>query len=306
MKVFVAGGTGLVGQRLVPALRKRGDEVVVLTRSAAKGKQAFPDCTIAEGDPMQAGAWQDAVASCDAVVNLVGEGIFARRWNDDFKKLLRDSRELSTQNIVAALARQPKTAAGQPKALVNASAIGYYGPHGDEELTETAPPGNDFLANLCVEWEKAALVGETHGLRVAIVRVGVVLAKQGGALAQMLTPFKLGVGGKVGSGQQWMAWIHIDDLVGILLLALDNASAKGPLNGTAPKPVINYDFTKALGRALGRPTIFPTPVFALRLLLGEVAEVITAGQRVIPKRPLDLGYSFQFPDIDSALKNLFS
>src|SRR5262245_10078141 len=188
MKVFVAGGTGLVGRRLVKALKKRGDEVVLLTRSSAKAKDRFGDCTIVEGDPMQPGAWQDAIAGCDAVVNLVGEGIFARRWNDEFKKLLLDSRLLSTQNIVAALAKQPRTAAGQPMVLVNASAIGFYGPHGDEEVTEDAPAGSDTLAKLCVQWEQSAQAAQTHGIRVVILRVGVVLDKEGGALAQMLTP----------------------------------------------------------------------------------------------------------------------
>lgn len=301
MKVFVAGGSGLVGGRLVAALKQRGDTVVVLSRKAASARDKLGDVTIVEGDPMQPGAWQDAIADCTAVVNLVGEGIFNRRWNDEFKKLIRASRVDSTRNIVAALGKP----GCQAKTLVNASAIGYYGPRGDEEINEKGPPGNDFLAQACVEWEQAAQAAEAHGVRVVPLRIGVVLAKEGGALAQMLMPFKLGVGGKIGSGQQWMSWIHIDDLAGLIMLALDNAGATGPLNGTAAKPVTNYDFTKALGRALGRPTILPTPVFGLKLLLGEVADVIATGQRVIPKRALDLGYSFQYPDIDSALGQLF-
>jgi hypothetical protein len=286
-------------------LKDRGDEAVVLTRRVSAARNQLPGCTLVEGDPLQAGGWQDVLASCDAVVHLAGENIFARRWNDEFKKLLRDSRVLGTENVVAAQAQQPKTAAGNAKVLVSASAIGYYGPRGDEEVTEVTGPGNDFLAGVCVEWEETAQAAQSHGVRVALVRIGVVLDKHGGALAKMLTPFKLGVGGKVGSGRQWMAWIHNDDLAGIILLALDNAAATGPLNGTAPKPVTNYDFTKALGRALGRPTIFPTPAFGLRLMLGEVADVITTGQRVIPKKALDLGYQFKFPDIDSALKDIF-
>jgi uncharacterized protein (TIGR01777 family) len=305
MKVFVTGGTGLVGGRLVRALKDRGDEVSVLSRRAGVAREQFPGCTIIEGDPMQAGAWQDALAGCDGVVHLAGENIFARRWSDDFKKLIRDSRVLGTQSVVAALARQPKTAAGNPKVLVNASAVGYYGPRGDEIITEGGDAGSDFLAKACVEWEQAAKSAESHGVRVAIVRIGVVLDQQGGALAKMLTPFKLGVGGKVGSGQQWMAWVHIDDLAGLFLLALDNTAVNGPLNGTAPKPVTNYDFTKALGAALGRPTILPTPAFGLRLMLGEVADVITTGQRVVPQKALDLGYQFKFPDIDRALKDIF-
>ena len=301
MKIFVAGGTGMVGTPLIRALKQRGDDVLVLMCRPTAVKQTFADCTLLEGDPMQAGGWQDALAGCDAAVNLVGEGIFLRRWNDDFKKLLRDSRIQSTANVVAALARP----GSRCKTLVNASAIGYYGPRGDEELTESDPPGSDFLAKACVDWEQATGAAASHGVRVAMIRTGVVLAKEGGALAQMLTPFKLGVGGKVGSGQQWMSWIHHQDLTGVFLTALDNAAASGPLNGTAPRPVTNYDFTKALGRALGRPTILPTPAFALKLLLGEVAEVVTQGQRVLPKRPLDLGYSFRFSDIDSALQDIF-
>jgi uncharacterized protein (TIGR01777 family) len=206
--------------------------------------------------------------------------------------------------VVQALAKSPRTAAGNPRVLVNASAIGYYGPHGDEELTEDSPPGDDFLARVCVDWEKAALAGERLGLRVAVIRIGVVLAKEGGALGPLLTPFRLGLGGRIGSGRQWMSWIHRDDLVGLFLLALDNASATGPINGTAPNPVTNAEFTRALGRVLRRPTILPTPAFALRLILGEVADVVTTGQRVLPQRALALGYQFRFTNLDAALTDL--
>ena len=302
MKVFVTGGTGMVGRRLIKKLKERGDSVVLLTRRAAAARAQFgSDCTIVEGDPMQPGPWQDAVAGCDGVVHLAGENIFARRWSDEFKTLLRDSRVKSTENVVAAIG---KAGEAKPKVLVNASAIGYYGPHGDEEVTEDSPAGNDFLATVCVDWEKAARTVEEKGARLVIVRVGVVLEKGGGALAKMLTPFKLGVGGKVGSGQQWMAWIHNEDLVGIICLALDNAAAAGPINGTAPNPVTNYQFSKALGRALWRPSVLPTPAFALRLMLGAVADVITSGQRVLPKKALALGYSFKFPEIDGALQDV--
>ena len=255
---------------------------------------------------MQADAWMDSVAECDAVINLAGENIFARRWNDEFKALLRDSRVKSTENVVHALTKHPRTAPGSAKVLVNASAIGYYGPAGDEELTEDSPPGNDTLARVCIEWENAARAAEAHGVRVAMVRVGVVLDTEGGALKQMLTPFKLFVGGKVGSGKQYVGWIHRDDIVGVFLLALDNADASGPINGTAPNPVTNKEFSKALGRALHRPSVMPTPAFGLRLMLGEVAEVVRTGQRVLPKRALALGYSFQFPEIDAALTNILA
>jgi uncharacterized protein (TIGR01777 family) len=305
MKVFITGGTGLVGTHLVSRLRQRQDSVVLLTRRLSAARERFgSDCILVEGDPVQAGPWMDAVADSDAVVNLAGESIFGRRWNEEYKTLLHDSRLKTTDNIVKALAKQPTTAAGTPKVLVNASAIGYYGPRGDEEIDENGSAGNDFLAKICIDWEKAASAAKDHGVRVAIVRIGVVLDKAGGALAKMLTPFKMCMGGPVGSGKQWMSWVHNDDLAGIFLQALDNAEAKGPLNGTAPQPVTNKEFGKALGRALGRPSFMPTPAFGLRLMLGEVADIITTGQRVLPKKAQALGYSFKFPDIDSALRDV--
>lgn len=306
MRIFVTGGTGLVGSRLLRQLTERKDEAVVLTRRPEVAREKFGGaCTIVAGDPMQPGDWMNAVADCDAVIHLAGENIFARRWSDDFKKLLHDSRVQSTQHVVEALARRTQTAAGQPKVLVNASAIGWYGPHGDEELVENDPPGNDTLARVCVDWEGAACAAETHGIRAAIVRVGIVLDREGGALAKMLTPFKMCVGGKVGSGNQWMSWIHIDDLVNLFLLPLDNSAASGPINGTAPNPVTNKQFSKALGSALGRPSFMPTPGFALRLMLGEVADIITTGQRVLPRKALDLGYTFKYAELEPALRELF-
>jgi uncharacterized protein (TIGR01777 family) len=305
MKFFVTGGTGLVGGRLIPKLCQRGHSVTALTRRPAVARERFGNtCTAVEGDPMQTGAWIDAVADCDAVIHLAGENIFAHRWSDTFKTLLRDSRIKGTEHIVQALAKKPTTAAGSPKVLVNASAVGYYGPRGDEELDEDSSRGNDFLAQLCVDWEKAALSARDRGVRVAIVRVGVVLDKAGGALAKMLTPFKLGAGGPVGSGKQWMSWIHSDDLTDLFIFAAENASASGPLNGTAPQPVTNKDFGKALGRVLGRPSFMPTPAFALRVMLGEVADVITTGQRVLPRKPLALGFTFKFPEIEAALRDV--
>ncbi|MBL8795345.1 MAG: TIGR01777 family oxidoreductase [Planctomycetia bacterium] len=305
MKVFITGGTGLVGGRLISLLKQRQHEVVLLSRRASAARERFgATCTIVEGDPMQAGPWMDAAAGCDAVIHLAGENIFGRRWNEDYKKLLIESRVKSTANVVQALARNPKGANGTPKVLVNASAIGYYGPHGDEEIDENSPPGNDFLARLCVEWEQAAQAATTHGMRVAIVRVGVVLDKGGGALGKMLLPFKMGVGGPVGSGKQWMSWIHNDDMAGLFALPLENAAASGPINGVAPQPVTNKEFSKALGRALSRPAFMPTPGFGLRLMLGEVANVVTSGQRVLPHKAKELGYEFRFAGIDGALADV--
>jgi uncharacterized protein (TIGR01777 family) len=307
MKIFVMGGTGLIGSALVSRLTSRGDEVVLLTRRPAQAQERWGNqCTIVEGDPMKAGPWMQVVNDCEAVVNLVGESIFARRWNDEFKKLLRESRINSTQNVVQALAQSPKTPAGKPKVLVNGSAIGYYGPCGDEELTEETLAGSDMLAQLAFEWELVTNPAEAAEVRVVRIRTGVVLDKNGGALPQMLTPFKLGLGGPIGSGKHWFSWIHIDDEVGIILLALDHPGAIGPINATAQHPVTNKEFSKALGRALHRPAILPTPPFALKLLLGQVAEILTTGQRVIPAKALALGYQFKFPDIDPALSDLLN
>jgi uncharacterized protein (TIGR01777 family) len=255
------------------------------------------------------GPWQDRVGECNAVVNLVGAGIFDKRWTPEYKQLIRDSRVRGTANVVDAL----KKSGGTGKVLVNASAIGYYGPHGDEELDEASPPGRDFMAGVCVEWEAAAREAEAAGVRVAMIRIGIVHDSAGGALKPLLVPFKLGLGGPVGMalqpkdwGRQYWSWIHYADLIGIFLLALDNALAAGPINGTAPHSVTNKEFAKAFGKVLGRPAFAPTPALALRLLLGEVAEVITTGQRVLPRRALALGYQFQFPTIDRALADLFA
>jgi len=307
MRVFVTGGTGLVGRRLIKRLSERGDRTVILTRRAGHARQLFgPDAQLIEGDPMRIGDWMNAVADCDAVVHLAGENVFARRWNTAFKTLLHDSRIRSTQLVVEALRRQPRRDDGQSRVLVNASAIGYYGSHGDEELTEESAPGSDFLAELCVEWEKAARAAESFGVRVAMVRVGVVLDKEGGALAKLLTPFKLGAGGPVGSGRQWMSWIHHADLIGLFLLALDRADASGLINGTAPNPVVNRDFGKVLGRVLHRPSLVWTPGLALRVLVGEAGSLVVTGQRVLPRRALELGYSFQYPTLDAALTEILA
>jgi uncharacterized protein (TIGR01777 family) len=305
MRVFVTGGTGLIGSRLIRKLLGRGDQVVLLTRRYGPARQiAGPECRLVEGDPTQAGEWMNAVADCDAIINLAGENIFAHRWSTAFKTALMDSRVHSTQHVVEALAQKPTRAGGIPKVLINASAIGYYGPHGDEELTEDSPPGSDFMAEICVKWEEAARAAERLGARCVLLRIGVVLDTEGGALKKMLTPFKLFAGGPIGNGRQWMSWAHHEDITGLLLLALDNPEAHGPLNGTAPNPVTNRDFGKALGAALHRPAFMPTPAFALRLGLGEVADVITKGQRVLPRRALALGYQFKYPTIDTALRQL--
>jgi hypothetical protein len=304
MRVFVTGGTGLIGVRLVRALRKRGDEVLVLSRRPDAWQQVGFDIAVITGDPTEPGPWQDQASTSDAVVNLAGAGIFDRRWNPTYKAIIRDSRVRATENVAAALAREPVRSDGLPKVLVNGSAIGFYGPHGDEELDESSPQGGDYMARVCQEWESAARAAESAGVRVALLRTGIVLDRRGGALKLLWTPFKLGAGGPVGSGAQYMSWIHHADEIGIILFALDNPDAAGPLNATAPEPVSNKAFGKALGRALGRPAFLPTPAFGLRLLLGEAAEVVTTGQRVLPRRALALGYQFQYPEIDFALRQI--
>lgn len=305
MRIFVTGGTGLIGTRLIELLCQREHEVLALTRNADRARQRLrPECTIVPGDPTATGDWMRAVEECGAVINLAGESIFDHRWNDEVKARIRDSRIRSTEHVVEALARRPRSADGRPKVLVNASAIGFYGPHRDEELREEDRPGDDFLAQVCVEWERAAAGAEAAGARVVLIRTGVVLDARGGALAQLLTPFKWFVGGPVGSGQQWLSWIHHADLTGMYVLALDNDQARGPVNATAPHPVTNRDFSRALGRALHRPSFVRTPTFALRLMLGEVAGLVTEGQRVLPGKAATLGYPFRFPTLEHALQDI--
>jgi uncharacterized protein (TIGR01777 family) len=304
MRVFVTGGTGLIGARLIRALRHRGDAVLVLSRKTDAWRRVGVDVEVIVGDPTEPGEWQNAIASCDAVVNLAGAGLFDKRWSTAYKALIRDSRVRTTEHVAAALAVQPQRADGSPKVLVSGSAIGYYGPHGKEELDESSPAGDDYLSKVCGEWEAATQAASAAGVRVALVRTGIVLDRAGGALKALWLPFKLGVGGPVGSGRQSMSWIHHADEVGIILLALDHPDAAGPINATAPRPVTNREFGKALGRALGRPAILPTPAFGLQLMLGEVAGLVTTGQRVLPRKAEALGYQFQYPDVDSALREI--
>ncbi len=302
MRVFFVGATGLIGVPLVERLRNRGDVPVVLTRNREKAAARWSGVEIVEGDPQEYGAWTSSVEGCEAVVNLVGEPVFGRRWSDEQKRVLRDSRVLSTQHVVRAI----EAASSRPGVLVNASAIGYYGNVPEGELTEKSVPGNDFLARLCIEWEAAAQDAHRLGVRVALVRVGVVLAKHGGALEQMLLPFKLGLGGPVGNGRQWVSWIHLDDIVGAFVTALDHPEASGPINGTAPEPLRNKAFSKSLAAALHRPCIFPIPALALKVRFGQVAEVVIGGQRVLPVRLEQLGYTFAHPTCDSAMAALFA
>jgi uncharacterized protein (TIGR01777 family) len=290
MKITVTGASGLIGTKLVERLRARGDEVTTLSRNpSSPGAVAWRP----EDEPAPA----EALAGRDAVVHLAGENV-AQRWTDGAKRRIRSSRELGTRNLVAGLeAVDPR-----PRVLVSSSAVGYYGPHGDEPLDEQTPAGSDFLAEICVIWEREALRAADLDLRVVTVRTGVVLDQGGGALAKMLPFFKLGVGGPVAGGDQYMPWIHVDDVVGIYLAALDGEDWVGPVNASAPEPVTNGAFSKALGRALHRPAFAPVPALAVRALYGEMAEIVTKGQRVFPRRAQALGYAFEHPDLDEALR----
>jgi uncharacterized protein (TIGR01777 family) len=290
MRVTVTGATGLVGSRVVASLRARGDEVTILSRDPQQG---------VAWDPSNEPAPADALADRDAVVHLTGENI-AQRWSDEAKRAIRESRVRGTRHLVQGLG---ELAAGErPQVLVSGSAIGYYGPHGDEPIDEEAPAGSDFLARICQAWEVEAEAAEQHGLRVVRVRTGVVLDRNGGALAKMLPPFKLGVGGPVAGGRQYISWVHPQDLVGIVLAAIDNERWQGAINATAPEPQRNRDFSKALGRALSRPALLPIPGVALSLLYGEMSEIVTKGARVLPAKALMLGYEFRYAQLDSALR----
>ena len=295
MKVTITGATGLIGTRLVQALRDRGDGVTVLSRDPDRAEAAL-GVEAHAWDPIAGPAPAAALAGRDGVVHLAGEPV-AQRWNAKVKQAIQDSREIGTRNLVAGLA----AAEPRPGVLVSSSAVGYYGKHGDERVTEEDPPGDDFLARACIAWEREAQAAAELGLRVVLVRTGVVLDPDGGALKTMLPPFRAGVGGPVAGGDQYMPWIHVDDIVGMYLAALDEPSWSGPINASAPEPATNKDFSKALGRALHRPAVAPVPAFALRMLYGEMAEIVTEGQRAVPQRAQALGYGFRHPDLDEAL-----
>ena len=299
MRVTLTGATGGIGRGLAEALIARGDEVTALTRSPERAAGRLPQGVTAVGwDPVAGPAPADALAGRDAVVNLAGENV-AQRWTSEVKQRIRASRELGTRNLVEGL----RIAEPRPAALVSGSASGYYGPHGDERVGEDAPAGDDFLAAVSVAWEREAMEAEGLGMRVAIVRTGIVLDADSGALATMLTPFKLGVGGPVAGGRQYMPWIHREDEIGLLLAALDNPGFSGPVNGSAPEPATNRDFSRALGRALHRPAFAPIPAAAIKVLYGDMSQIVVKGVRMVPGRAGELGYTFRHPDLDEALSS---
>jgi len=290
MRITITGGTGRIGQGLVAALEARGDDVTLLSRSAEHGVRWNPT---AEPAPAE------ALAGRDAVINLAGENV-AQRWSDDVKQRIRDSRVVGTRNLVAGIRALPD--ADRPRVLVSGSASGYYGPRpSSEPVTEADPPGSDFLARVCADWEAEAQSAEQLGPRVALIRTGVVLDRNGGALAKMLPFFRAGIGGPVAGGDQAMPWISSSDEIGLLIAALDGDDWSGPFNASAPSPVTNAEFSKALGRALRRPAIAPVPAFAIRLLYGEMASIVTTGVRMLPEAATARGYRFKHPSLDEAL-----
>ncbi|MFQ5882501.1 MAG: TIGR01777 family oxidoreductase [Candidatus Methylomirabilales bacterium] len=295
--VLVTGATGFIGRALCAVLRERGQAFTALSRRPERAKAALPGVKEAwKWRPKLEPAPLAAIQGAGAVVHLAGESV-AGRWTAEKKRAIRDTRVIGTRHLVEAIGE----AKSKPGVLVCASAVGYYGDRGEEELTEEAGPGSDFLAEVCTAWEAEARRAEEFGVRVVMLRTGIVLGRGGGALKQMLLPFKLGLGGPLGSGKQWMPWVHLDDLVGIILHAIQHASVSGPVNATAPTPVRNREFTKALARVLHRPAILPAPAFGLKLLLGEFADVLLASQRVLSKRIRESGYTFRHPSLEPAL-----
>ena len=300
MKVFMTGGTGFVGTTLTRNLIEQGHQVTLLTRKKPVNGTLPHGVSPLEGDPTRRGEWQRRVPQHDIIVNLAGASIF-RKWDQKAKAVIRESRVLTTTNLVEALSDSE----GKEATLISTSAVGYYGFHGDEELDENSPQGEDFLASVTREWEAAANQAEAFGARVVICRFGIVLGRNGGALGEMVRLFEKGLGSPLGSGKQWFSWIHERDLVDIYLFLMAKTELSGPINCTAPKPVTNKDLTQALGKALAKPTFMPAvPGFMIKLIKGEFGSVLLEGQRIVPKKLLDAGFHFRFSKIHEALHDL--
>ncbi|MBS1829882.1 MAG: TIGR01777 family oxidoreductase [Acidobacteria bacterium] len=297
MQITLTGASGFIGQRLIARLLDRGHTLHLLGRRRPNNLRAG----------VQFSAWDATsgttppVDNAEAIIHLAGEPV-AQRWTSAVKQRIRTSRVDGTEALLRAVAQLSV----KPQAIIAASAIGYYGDRGEELLPETASPGAGFLPEICVAWEGASLQAQRLGLRTVLLRIGIVLGPDGGALAKMITPFRLGAGGKIGNGRQWMSWVHADDAVGLIIHALETPTLQGPLNVTAPNPVRNADFTHALGRALHRPTLIPVPEFGLKLIFGEMATMLTSSQRVDCAVARHSGYRFQFPELEGALSNLFA
>jgi uncharacterized protein len=297
MKIAIAGATGFVGSRLVEQLQTQGHQIVILTRSPQQASKRFPQAEVVGYNPLKSGEWQSSIDGCDAMINLAGEPIAEKRWTPAQKRVMLESRQIGTEKIVEAIEK----ATSKPAVLINASAIGYYGTSETSKFDETSPAGTDFLAEVCTKWETAAQAASTNGTRVVILRLGIVLGENGGALGKMLAPFSAFVGGPIGSGKQWFSWIHRDDVVKLIIAALKDTNMQGVYNATAPNPVTMENFAHTLGTVMNRPSWLPVPNFALEALLGEGAIVVLQGQQVMPTQTLARGFEFQYPTLQPAL-----
>ncbi|RRR68746.1 MAG: TIGR01777 family protein [Candidatus Viridilinea halotolerans] len=304
-RIILTGATGLIGRKLFAALRERGDELVVFSRNPEAARKSLPGAAdYVAWQPNKTGSWAAALEGADAIINLAGapisQGVIGPRWTPSYKEEIRSSRVIGTRGLVQALADVSK----RPKVLINASSAGFYGYQGERILDETAPAGNDFLARVCVDWEREAAAAEALGLRVVYIRTGLVLDASGGALGQMMLPFRMRAGGPIMPGTQYYSWIHPTDEAGLFRFALDHEAVTGPINATAPNPEMNRDFSKILGEVLGSPSWLAVPEFSLRLTLGEMADLVIKGQRALPKRAQELGYQFRFTTLRPALQDL--
>ncbi len=297
MKIIIAGGTGFIGSALVSQLRNKGHEIILLSR----GDRTGPDNLLhyLKWDGRTLGPWADEMERADAVINLAGEPIVNKRWTPEQKRMIVNSRIDATRALVGAIEKAKR----KPRVLINASAVGYYGNVPEGDVTEAHPMGEGFLAGTCCQWEKESVVAEKMDVRTVLLRFGIVLEKDGGVLRKMIPLFKIFAGGHLGSGRQWFPWIHRDDVVGIILFALDNGAISGPINATAPNPVTMRDFCQELGKVLQRPSWVPVPGFALKLVLGEMSDVLLGGQKAIPQKLLNNNYSFKFSKLEDALRS---
>lgn len=298
MLVVIAGGTGFIGNALLEQFVKGKHQVILLSRDAGSLKHLEKDTVSAEQwDAKTIDTWAKRLDGADAVVNLTGEPIAAKRWTPSQKERILKSRVDATKAIVSAIEKVKN----KPAVLINASAVGYYGNVEKGDVTESHPKGSDFLAGVCEKWEQEALAAEKHGVRVVVLRIGIVLAKNGGALSKMIPPFKMFAGGPLGSGKQWFPWVHRDDVAGAILFAIKNEKVAGPINVTAPEPVTMKEFCKTLGKVIRKPSWAPVPAFALKILLGEMSDMLLTGQRAIPKKLQEAGYTFKYPKLEKAL-----